>query len=132
MRKGVIVIAAGALVVFSAWLAYSKVSQARRETAYRAAIAPFQRDLSPGTARANVEKYLDSRGVAYHWMYDGGSAASYFVRIGEEPGGLACKSWKAYIVFQFDASDRQRDDVLKLDPFDKLKDVQIMKTGTCL
>jgi hypothetical protein len=134
MRRRVIALAVGAVVVFSAWLAYSKIAQARRESAYRAAIAPFQRDLSPGMARANVEKYLDSRGVEYHWVYDGGSADSYFVKIGEEAGSLVCRPWKIYIALDFDASDRLSGGGadFKLDPSDKLRDVQIKRLGTCL
>ncbi|HEX7288154.1 MAG TPA: hypothetical protein VF532_18350 [Candidatus Angelobacter sp.] len=134
MRRRVIALAVGAVVLFSAWLAYSKVAQARRETAYRAAIAPFQRDLSPGMARADVEKYLDSRGVEYHWVYVGGSADSYFVQIGEEPGSLVCKPWKVYLALNFDASDPRAGGGpdSKLDPADKLRDVQVKKMGTCL
>jgi hypothetical protein len=134
MRRRVIALAVGAVVVFSAWLAYSKVAQVRRETAYRAAIAQFRRDLSRGMARANVEKYLDSRRVEYHWVYDGGSAESYFVKIGEDPGSLVCNPWKVYIALNFDASDRLSGGGadFKLDPSDKLRDVQIKKMGTCL
>ena len=127
-------LAVAAAVALPAWFVYSKAAQARRETAYRAAIAPFQRDLSSGMARGEVEKYLDSRGANYHWAGFGGGTGSYLIRIGEEPGSLVCEPWKVYIALNFDASDKvsRGQGHVELDPSDKLRDVQIKKLGTCL
>jgi hypothetical protein len=132
MRRWVITLSVAAAVAFCAWLAYSKVSQARREATYRAAITAL--NLSPGETRANVEKYLEFRGLKYHTISGEGDAESYLVEIGEEPGGLVCKSWKVYISLDFDGSGKPsgRPSDLHLDPSDTLRDVRIKKMGVCV
>ena len=135
MRRRLLVLVILVAVAISAWLIYSKVTQARREAAYRVVLAPFQRDLSPGMARSEVEKYLDSRGVKYTWVFLGGrSAKTDLVEIGEEPGGFACEAWRVYVAMDFDASNHLRVNYAdtKLDPSDKLKAVYVEKIGTCL
>jgi hypothetical protein len=84
--------------------------------------------------RDNVEKYLQSRGVEYHWSYDGEGSEHYLVEIGEEPGSLVCRSWKVYIALYFDATNKVNGRLadFTLDPSDKLTKVQIKKIGTCL
>jgi hypothetical protein len=105
------------VVLFSAWLIYSKVTQARRETTYRVAIAPFQRDLRVGVPRSDVEKYLHSRNVQFHAINFG---ETYLVEIAEEPSWeLWCESWRVYIALEFGSSNG-------------LRDVRIRKIGTCL
>ena len=69
MRR-VVALGVALIALVSVGLIYSKLAQARRETAYRAAVEPYQRDLPVGMPRADVEKYLASRHVEYH-------AASY-------------------------------------------------------
>jgi hypothetical protein len=93
MRK-VIAVALVGVVLVSAWLVYSKVTQARREAAHRTALAPFQHDLRMGMDRVEVQKYLDSRRVDYHAVkYGGSDADTYEIKIGEEPGNLVCEHW---------------------------------------
>jgi hypothetical protein len=98
MRKGVSV-AVFLIVLVSAWLAYTKVTQSRRDASYRTAIAPFQRDLHLGMERADVRKYLDSQAAAYHSVRFGGSDAdTYEIKIAEEPShSLVCEKWTVYI-----------------------------------
>jgi hypothetical protein len=77
MRKA-IASALLAMAFVSGWIAYSKVTHARRESAYRAAMAPFQRDLRMGMDRTAVKKYLDSQKVDYHTVRNGGSNADIY------------------------------------------------------
>ena len=104
----------------SAWLVHSKITQARREATYRTAIAPFQRDLRVGMDRAEAQAYLRSRGVDYHAVRYGGSKAdTYEIKIGEEPDSFPCEHWTVYVAVEFDAAE-------------KVREVHIRKTGTCL
>lgn len=66
MRKGIAFVLLAVGLLGLAWFAHSKVAEARREAAYRAAIAPFERDLRLGLDRAEVQTYLASRKVDYH------------------------------------------------------------------
>jgi hypothetical protein len=119
MRKG-IAFALLAVALLSAWFAYSKVMQARREATYRAAIAPFQRDLRLGMDRAEVQAYLASRRVDYHPVrYGGSDTDTYEIKIGEEPGSLVCEYWTVYIALEFSVAD-------------KLRETHVRKIGTCL
>jgi len=116
MRK-IIVVALFALALVATWLVYSKVTQARRETAYRAAIAQFQRDLPMGTARGDVREYLGSRKMDYYVA--GSQADTYEIKIGEDPGNLVCEPWNVYVALEFSAAD-------------KLCDIHLKRVGTCL
>jgi len=109
-----------AVALLSAWFAYSKVTQARREATYHAAIAPLKSGLPVGMDRAEVKKYLDSHRVDYHAArYGGRDEDTYEIKIGEEPGNLVCERWTVYIALEFNAAD-------------KLREVHIRKIGTCL
>ena len=48
MRKGVLFVVL-AIALMTAWFGYSKYTQAKREVSYRAALAPYKRDLRVGT-----------------------------------------------------------------------------------
>ena len=48
MRKGIAFVLLAVGLLGLAWVTNSKVTDARREAAYRAAIAPFERDLRLG------------------------------------------------------------------------------------
>jgi hypothetical protein len=120
MMRKIIGLAVLGFVSVSPWLIYSKVTQARRETAYRVAIAPFQRDLPVGLAKGDVEMYLDSRKIDYHVVKVGGSEGeTYEIKIGEEPGSLVCERWEVYIALEFSSHDT-------------LREVHITKSGVCL
>jgi len=119
MRK-FLALAALVIIVGSVWLIHSKVAHARRETAYRAAIAPFQHDLPIGTSREEVKKYLDSHKLAYYPRRSGeNEGVTYEIKIGEEPGNVVCEPWNIYVALEF-------------SPGDALQEVHIRKIGTCL
>jgi hypothetical protein len=112
------------IALVSTWLVYSKVTQDRREVAYRAAIAPFQHDLRLGMSRNDVREYLDARSVEYHKVRSGGSEAdTYEIEIGEEPASavssLFCEPWTVYVALEFSAAET-------------LREIHIKKVGTCL
>ena len=120
MRKGFAFVLLAVGLLRLVWLAHSKVVQGRREAAYHAAIAPFQRDLRAGMDRAEVQAYLASRRVDYHPVrYAGSDADTYEIKIGEEPGSLVCAHWTVYVALEFSAAD-------------KLREVHVRKIGTCL
>jgi hypothetical protein len=121
MRTGTIIVAVCVILV-SAWFLLPRVRQARRESAYRVALAPFQRDLPIGMTRDEVKKYLDSRHVEH--LEDWGSreygGPTYAVKVGEDPGTLVCGPRGVYIALEF-------------DPANVLGDVHIRKQiGACL
>jgi hypothetical protein len=118
MRR-VVALGIALVALVSAGLIYSRLAQARRESAYRAAIEPFQRDLPVGMPRSDIEKYLDSRHIEYHAASHHEGYTTYEVKIGEDPGNLVCEAWQVYIALEFNSSE-------------KLMNVQIRKTGTCL
>jgi hypothetical protein len=100
MRKRNALIAVFALALALTWPVYSLIRQARRDAAYRTAIAPFQRDLHVGMAEEKVKRYLDSRHVEYHPVRLGGSnGPTYEIRVGEEDS-LICDR-DVYIALEF-------------------------------
>lgn len=70
-------------------------------------------------SRADVQKYLDSRKVAYNTVRTGREADTLEIEIGEEPGSIVCERWKVYVALEFSSVDR-------------LREVHITKFGTCL
>ena len=72
MRKAA-VLAVFVVALGATWLLYSKVVQARRESSYRVAIAPFKRDLRIGMDRTEVKNYLNSHSVICNTVHYGGS-----------------------------------------------------------
>jgi hypothetical protein len=119
MKTRIAMIAVLGTAMISTWFLYSKVTQAHRDDAYRTAIAPYQRDLHVGMARADVDKYLDARHVPHYPVRHGGSdGITYEIKIGEDPGSLICE-WNVYIALEF-------------DPTETLRDVRIKKEGTCI
>jgi hypothetical protein len=119
MRKGVaLVVFAVALVTM--WLGYSKYAQAGRESSYRDALAPYQRDLTVGMDREQVVAYLKSHDVMCLTVrYGGSDGDTCEIKIAEEPGGPFCERWTVYLAFEFTSAD-------------KLREIHIRKIGTCL
>ena len=119
MKKRIAMIAIFGAAVISTWLIYSRVTQNRREKAYRSALAPYQRDLPPGIAREDVDKYLDTRYVPHYPASLGNNnGVRHQIKIREDPSSLVCE-WNVYIVLSF-------------SPADVLTDIRIEKEGTCL
>ncbi len=120
MKKIVALSVFGAAVLVSVWAIGSRMAQSRRESAYRAAIAQFQRDLPLGTPRDEVQKYLDSRNIRYFVAKRGGTRVeAYEIKIGEDPGGLVCEPWDVSVALEFGSSDA-------------LSQVHLRRSGTCL
>jgi len=114
-RIALIIVFGTALV--ATWPIHSKIAQARRNAVYQRAIAPFQRDLHLGMAKADVKHYLDSQHFEYFPVRIGGDERTYEIKIGEEDG-LVCE-WNVYIALEFSSNDA-------------LREVHIRKIGTCL
>ncbi len=105
------------VAVVAAWLSYSKVTQARRESSCRVAIAPYQRDLRFGMDKAEVEKYLHFRSAICNTVrYGGSDGDTCEIKVGEEPDGLFCDPWTVYVALEF-------------SPVNKLRDIHIRKVG---
>jgi hypothetical protein len=117
MRKRVVLIVVFVSALVSSWPIYSRIRQAHRDVVYRAAIAPFQRDLHVGMSEPEVRQYLDSRHVEYNQVRFGGSdGPTYEIKIGEQDS-LICE-WEVFVALEF-------------GPTDALKEVHLRRIGTC-
>jgi hypothetical protein len=120
-------------ILFSGWLVYArhearraeaKAAQAKRDAAYQAVLAQFQRSLQLGTSRADVRKYLDSQNTPY-----GERSWDIVQKIGEDPGdSYACDRWSVFVALKFNRLQGQKDP----SPFDNLGSISIEKMGHCL
>jgi type II secretory pathway component PulJ len=127
-----VVIVAG--VLSAGWVVYEKhevrravarATQAKRDAAYQAVLAQFQRDLQLWMPRSGVEKYLDSRSVFY--TTDGNGDIQQ--KIGQEPGdGFTCDRWSVYVDFHFSRAQSESE----VSEFDHLSSIAISKIGHCL
>jgi hypothetical protein len=120
MRKILALTVAGAAVLVSVWLIGSKVAQSKRDSAYQTALAKFQHELPIGTPKEEVRKYLDSHNIQYYAATRGGSRVETFeIKVGENPGGLACEPWDVSVALEFSSTDL-------------LRQIHITRSGTCL
>ena len=118
MKKRVALIAVFAVALALTWPIYSRIRQARRDSAYQTAIAQFQRDLHIGMRQADVRHYLDLRHVEYYPVrIGGGDGPTYEIKVGEE-NDLICE-WNVDIALEFSSTDA-------------LTEIHIKKEGTCL
>jgi hypothetical protein len=123
MRKGVAIVGL-AFALIAGWLGHSKYIQAQREASYRAALSPYERDLRIGMDREQVMAYLKTHDVMCHTVrYGGSDGETCEISIAEEPvgigEGLFCEPWTVLVAFEFTSAD-------------KLRQIHIRKTGTCL
>ena len=119
MRKG-IAFAVIAFVLVISWFGYSKHALARRESSYRAALVPYQRDLAVGIDREQVITYLRSHDAMCLTVRHGGRQGySCEIKIAQEPAGIFCEPWDVYVAFEFTSVD-------------KLREIHIRRSGTCL
>jgi len=123
MRKGVALFVF-AVALIAGWLSYSKYTQARRKASYRTALAAYKRDLALGMDREQVIAYLRAHDVMCHTVHYGGSDGDTCeIEIAEEPVGLIemfyCEPWTVYVALEFTSAD-------------KLREIHIRKSGTCL
>jgi hypothetical protein len=121
MRKRLLFLLVVTALLVLAGTGYFKIAEARREASYRAAMMPYKRDLRVRMDRAEIQAYLDSHHVEYQKVrYGGNDADTYEIKIGEEPdSSLVCEKWTVYVALEF-------------SPADKLRDVHLIKFGTCL
>lgn len=125
MRKGFALIVIASVLIL-AWMAFT----ARREAGFRAAITPLVRDLPQGTSRADVKKYLDSRGMQYQevewvsWRPTGWHAIA--ISLGPASGHLGC-TWTAYVALEFASSGGSAE--AEPMPSDPLTQIRIRKIG---
>jgi hypothetical protein len=118
MKKRIALIVVFGVAMVSTWPVYSRIRQDRRDTSYRMALAPYQRDLRVGMAEAEVRQYLDSRHVEYYPVRFGCSdGPTYEIKVGEEDS-LICE-WNVYVALEFGSADA-------------LRHVHIKKIATCL
>lgn len=105
------------------------VSSARREARYRATLTQYEHELPRGTTRAEVQKYLDQRGVQYRpdidWRRSAGLDA-IDVDLGPTSGALGC-TWKAYLELQFELVSPSPHK--KPSPSDRLTDIRLSKSS---
>ena len=87
--------------------------------------------------RSEVKNYLQSRHIQYSEISTrgSGSAWSYFVNIGEEPGHfIFCNKWVMSVLMDFESSKGAKlpdpDDLEP--PLDTLRDIRLQKEGQCL
>jgi hypothetical protein len=120
MQRKFIVIGCIITLLLATGMLYQHIVQARRNAAYDAAIAPFERDLKRGMAKETVEEYLHAHNLKYNTVQVGGSPGERIeIQIGEESGSLFCDPWRVSAA-------------LELDQQAHLTDIHIVKTGTCL
>ena len=73
-----------------------------------------------GMPKEEVRKYLDSHNIQYYAAKRGGSRLETFeIKIGEDPGGLACEPWDVSVALEFSSTDI-------------LKQIHIRRSETCL
>jgi hypothetical protein len=139
--KKLVAVSAIVIVGLLAWLVHMRIERsgresatayARREAARQDALAPYQRDLPTGTARADVDRYLASRNQTPITVRGKQSrdVPSYQVLLGEEKGdGFACDRWNIYVVMEFKPLGGSREIPL---PSDSLQRIYIEQVGHCL
>lgn len=125
-----VAIAGVMVVVWQVWAKYearrseSEAQQAKRDFAYQAELARFQRDLRLGIPRSEVKSYLNTQKVPYNEMQ-----WDFEVRIGHEPSNeWFCDHFDVYIDMEFTHLKGQSDP----SPFDNLDNISVRKRGTCL
>lgn len=120
LKKKLIIVVAVVTCLLGSWYIHSKIAESRREAAYEAILATYQRGFPVGTMQDAVKKYLDSQKVEYSQARIGNQGAGFEVVIGRYPvDGLFCKEWTVYIAIMF-------------GPDDKLSNLHLLRTGTCL
>ena len=120
MQRKFIVIGCIITLLLAGYMFHEHIVDARRNAAYHAAIAPFERDLNRGMSKDTVEEYLHVHKIQYNTVHVGGSPGERIeIQIGEEPGSLVCDPWRVSAALEFDQQSH-------------LTDIHIVKIGTCL
>ena len=94
-------------------------AQAKRETAYQAALQTYSQIIKPGMKRKEVEEYLRSNKIEFFQL-----SLDDLTKIGEDPPPLFCDSVGVYVKFQF-IGVRPSDPQLKANDEDTLDELKI-------
>ena len=121
------VIAIGAAI----WFAHTRDVKARQQATQEAAVTPFQRDLPIGTSRADVEKYLQSRGLKYSATWESGKRSwSDVVELDKQADATSpCASKPTLVSLEFSSSGQSANDLPQ--PTDKLQHIYADNPGRC-
>jgi hypothetical protein len=124
-RWKILIVALVVAVLAAAW-------QSMQDARFRRLLADYQHDLHPGMPRTTIDNYLQSHPGKQGVVRLGGSgtAWSYLVRIGTEPG--LCGWSRVYIALNFDSTEQKELAPPPGDPSDVLKDIRLKKIGDCL
>ncbi|MBV9073297.1 MAG: hypothetical protein JOZ10_06675 [Acidobacteria bacterium] len=107
-------------VVLAVWFAHAMDARAKQQHPRKSAAAPFQEALPLGTSRADVEKYLEDRGMRYSAAWDSTRGSwSEVVEAGKDTA--RCGSQTIFVDLEFESSNPSADN--KPDPADRLKHV---------
>lgn len=113
------------------WFAHTRDVKARQQATHEAAVTPFQRDLPIGTSRADVEKYLQSRGLKYSATWESGKRSwSDVVELEKQVDATGrCVSKSTLVSLEFNSSGQSANDLPQ--PTDKLQHIYADNPGPC-
>ena len=123
-----------------AWFTVKKQAAQKREVAYQSALSQYQRALTPGMTRKEVEDYLRAKNTQFrksNFAESGPNRHSFddVAKIGEEDPPWYCGENNVYVVFLFADHDSSLATgfVFKDDDLDTLKSVSLVHwTEECL
>ena len=98
-------------------------AQAKRETAYQAALQTYSQIIKPGMKRKEVEEYLRSNKIEFFQL-----SLDDLTKIGEDPPPWFCDSVGVYVKFQF-IGVGPSDPQLKANDEDTLDEIKIYHWG---
>ena len=122
----------GAFVWFAIVQIRNKRIQREHEAFYQTRLREYGASLTPGMNRAQVDGYLQTRGVPFFAFCckDQEYTDTDAVKIGEESAPWYCSSTYVYIEFQFSTGTNHS---VPRDPSDQLKKIEIdRKLANCL
>jgi len=141
LTKRILIVPGALLVAVLAYGAYgyhnlkvqSAVAErvrAERQPMFQAQLLQYQRALQVGTARSDVIRYLQLRGVPYVE-----ARREIHVYLGDEPDVFPCDRWDVNVSFEFGypqievGSPQMKDEV---NPRDPLGTISLKRIGHCL
>jgi hypothetical protein len=112
------------------WFAHTRDVKDRQRATHEAAVTPFQRDLPIGTSRADVEKYLESRGLKYSATWESARRSwSDVVEVDKQASETGRCAKSTLVSLEFNSSGQSANDLPQ--PTDKLQHIYIESPGPC-